>query len=145
MPCLITVDTGGFSNTINYLINKMNTLQFPCLLPVPPPLKQDLSQFHCMRCWNPEKKRLPGKQGNCLGSKWVAFVWRTMWCPTVSSGSLGNKPHRVVFAVSLYSPCNCSRYRLTSTLQYTLWPRMSFGTTLQQSQFVAGDLGPARG
>lgn len=136
MPCLITVDSGWFSNTINYLINKTNTLRFPCLLPVPPLLKQDLS--HCMRCRNPKpKKRLPGKLGNCLASKWVCFVWRTMRCPTVSSGSLGNKPHRVVFSVSLYPPCNCSRYLLTSTLQYTLWPRMSFGPALQQSQFVA--------
>lgn len=144
MPCLITVDTGYFSNTINYLINKTTTLRFPCLLPVPPPrppLKQDPSVSHCMRCRNPEKKKKkkgpPGKLGNCLWSKWVSFVWGTMWCPTVSSGSLGNKPHRVVFSEPLYSPRDCSRYPLTSTLQYTLWPCMSFGAALQQSQFVA--------
>lgn len=139
MPCLISVDTGGSSNTINYLINKMNTPWFSRPLPVPAPLKQVLSQSHCMRRRNPrkKKKRLPGKQGNCPGSKWVAFVWRTMWCPTVSSGSPGNKPHRVVFSPSHCSTCKCSRYCLTSTLQHTLWPCMTFGLALQQSQFVA--------
>lgn len=136
MPYLITVVTGWFSNTINYPTNKKTTLRFPCLLPVQPLLQQDLPGSHCMRCWNP-KKKAAGKLGDCLGSKWASFVWRTMQCPTVSSGSLGNKPHRVVFSVSLYSPCNYSRYLLTSALQCTLWCRTSFGPALQQSQFVA--------
>lgn len=67
-----------------------------------------------------------------------------MWCRAASSGSPGNKPHRVVFLSLVFQRAPQVQLNECSP-EHIIWPSVSFGVgggrtvALQQSQFVADE------
>lgn len=114
--CLIERFCAWFNRCRRCLVWPYHKLpQQPYSCPTPPP-EQGPSQPDCMGSRDPGMKRLPGKQGNCLGFKRVPFLCGTKGRPTVSPGSLDNKPRRVV--CPRFCPFVRGRYCLTSPAQF---------------------------